>query len=393
MNKKLVALAVASVCALPLAAQAQTANVQLGGRIHTTFENIRPDQANLVSTNRVSGNSSRFWLRGTEKLTGDLSAIFHIETGFNSDGSDNNAAGAAATAGGVATRDTWVGLQGGFGRVRMGQMDTPYKDVDGPTSLFFDTGIQARTGLLSNCGVGFGNDVCFQRRQPNSVRYDTPSFSGWTVGVQYGINREAPANSTQKAFLWSLSVNGTFGPVRAAIAYERHEDFQAPARHDSQGLKFTASGAIGPLTIGGVYERLRYQVPNQTITGQPSLLIGGDVKRDYWSFTGKFKLGSGNIVGQYSDAGDGKGSFAARNATTNALVVLPIGSIANGSSTGARQYTLGYEHNLSNRTQIYGYWTRIRNDSNAAYRYAFNGFNVANGTKPSGFALGVVHNF
>ena len=382
MNKKLVALAVASVCALPLAAQAQTANVQLGGRIHTTFENVRPDQTGLVSTNRVSANSSRFWLRGEEKLPGGMTAIFHIETGFNSDGTSNNAAGAAGGAPGVANRDTWVGLQGNFGRVRIGQMDTPYKDTNGLTALFFDTGFQARTALQSNCAVagtdlGFGNDVCFDRRQPNSVRYDTPAFSGWTVGVLYGINREAPVNSQGKAFMWSLGVNGSFGPVRAAVAYERHEDFQLNGSnnflHDAQGLKFTAGGTLGPLYLGGAYERLRYQ-PR----------AGGDLKRDYWVLTGKFKLGSGNIVGQYGNAGDGKGSLA--DGTS-------VGTIVKGSNTGAKQYTLGYEYNLSNRTQVYGYWSKIRNESSAIYRAAFNGFPSAAGSAPSGFALGVVHNF
>ena len=38
MNKKLVALAVAGVLAAPLAAQAQTANVTLYGRLNITLE-------------------------------------------------------------------------------------------------------------------------------------------------------------------------------------------------------------------------------------------------------------------------------------------------------------------------------------------------------------------
>ena len=41
MNKKLVALAVAGAFALPLAAQAQTANVTLYGRLNVDFEFVK----------------------------------------------------------------------------------------------------------------------------------------------------------------------------------------------------------------------------------------------------------------------------------------------------------------------------------------------------------------
>ena len=45
MNKKLVALAVAGAFALPLAAEAQTANVTLYGRLNMDLEFVRGQQA------------------------------------------------------------------------------------------------------------------------------------------------------------------------------------------------------------------------------------------------------------------------------------------------------------------------------------------------------------
>jgi predicted porin len=61
MNKKLVALAVAGAFALPLAAQAQTANVTLYGRVYVDLE-IMKGQQNAAdgggnpTVNRVSSN-------------------------------------------------------------------------------------------------------------------------------------------------------------------------------------------------------------------------------------------------------------------------------------------------------------------------------------------------
>jgi len=104
MNKKLVALAVAGAFALPLAAEAQTANVTLYGRLNMDLEFVRGTQADgsNPTVNRVSSNSSRFGMRGTESLGGGLNAIFQIES--NVSGDTGNAASSS-----LASRETFVG--------------------------------------------------------------------------------------------------------------------------------------------------------------------------------------------------------------------------------------------------------------------------------------------
>ena len=55
--------------------------------------------------------------------------------------------------------------------------------------------------------------------------------------------------------------------------------------------------------------------------------------------------------------------------------------------TDAMQYTLAYNYNLSKRTKVYTFYTKVNNKDNA-------GYNVTNlGTDFSSFALGVRHNF
>ena len=98
MNKKLVALAVAGAFALPLAAEAQTANVTLYGRANIDLEFVNGcrrathaadvyKSANVTNPTvvRVSSNSSRFGMRGTESLGGGLNAIFQLESNVNWD--------------------------------------------------------------------------------------------------------------------------------------------------------------------------------------------------------------------------------------------------------------------------------------------------------------------
>ena len=118
MNKKLVAVAVAAVLASPLAAQAQSSNVTLYGRVHLDLEYIDVNQG-LPSTQRLSSNSSRLGVRGTESLGGGLNAIFQIESALSAD----------AGGGQLATRETFIGLQGSWGTVKWGNFLAPYDDM------------------------------------------------------------------------------------------------------------------------------------------------------------------------------------------------------------------------------------------------------------------------
>src|ERR1700690_3567861 len=125
MNKKLVALAVAGACALPLTAQAQTANVTLYGRLNLDAEVIINQRQQLPggptgNYYRVDSNSSRVGVRGDENLGGGLHAFFQLEERF-----DNTNGGNPVTTGG----DNWVGLQGPWGTTKLGYYLTPYDDI------------------------------------------------------------------------------------------------------------------------------------------------------------------------------------------------------------------------------------------------------------------------
>ena len=59
------------------------------------------------------------------------------------------------------------------------------------------------------------------------------------------------------------------------------------------------------------------------------------------------------------------------------------------ADSSATQWTLGYNYNLSKRTKVYTYYTKVNNKKGASYHD-----NVQNnGDDFSSFALGVRHNF
>jgi predicted porin len=345
----------------------------------------------------VSSNSSRFGFKGEEDLGGGLKAIFQLETGVdwsaNGSNSVNVSAGgntapnaantsvAGASGNTIGSRDMYVGLTGGFGTVRLGQFDTPYKNIDALTARFLDTGIQAQTGLQSNCSganSSFAALPCFDRRQINQVRYDTPNFAGFTAAVMYAVENEAPGSSGNlKAQNWSGNLLWQSGPFKVGGAYEKHIDFRSAAAGpsvDDTGWKIAANYTFGPANVGAVYEDLKYDIST-----------GGDLTRKYYMFTGAWTFGAAQLVGSWGKADSGKGSSAP--GTT-------VGAITNGSQTGAKQWVLGATYDMSKRTQLFTYYTKIDNDSNAQYRFSINSFATAgNGSSPSGFALGIHHHF
>src|SRR6266702_6840163 len=211
MNKKLVALAVAGAFALPLAAQAQTANVTLYGRLNVDFEFVKgrtcaaatapvagapgtvagcnptptTDNSSNPTVNRLSSNSSRLGVRGTESLGGGLNAIFQIESSINGDTNGGNLGG----------RETFVGLQGSWGKFTVGRFLMPEDDLH----PIFGNAPTLTTSILSTAALWAQGPLNkaqggFDARTGNSLRYDSPNFSGFTTAWQYST-RDGSGNA------------------------------------------------------------------------------------------------------------------------------------------------------------------------------------------------------
>jgi predicted porin len=356
MNKKLVAVAVAGMLAAPMAAQAQTANVTLYGRLNLTLEYIDAS-GDLPSTQRLSSNSSRLGVRGTESLGGGLNAIFQIESSISGD----------AGGGTLAGRDTFIGLQGGWGTVRFGNFLAPYDDMhpifgNGPTLL---TSILSTASLWAQ-GTSAKAAGGFDARLGNSIRYDTPNIAGFVGSAQISLDSE---NGAVDPYVLSLGGVYNNGPFRAGMAYERNKDVRANGL-DDWAFTVTGSWNFGVATVAGLYERLDYDTPT------------GSLKRNLYGITGTIPVGPGTIYAAYIFADDGSGGGSR------------VAGLASGSETSAYQAEISYTYPLSKRTLTYVGYNRIDNDANAAYNFNINPYSpAAPGMRLNGFVVGAVHFF
>lgn len=382
MNKKLVAVAVAGLLAAPLAAQAQTANVTLYGRLNLTMEAVSGSAVdpNLPATAgpqnrtvyRVNSNSSRFGIRGSESLGGGLSAIFQIESNVQADAGGST----------LATRETFVGLQGTWGTFKMGFFNAPYDDIHAifgsvPTLL---TGILATSAIWAQ-GSQSNDNGGFDNRLGNSIRYDMPRMGGFTGAVQLSTYDFSPgsggggttygtdAQSKRHAYIGSVGGFYNNGPFQAGVAYQWNTKVRGPALND-WALSVAANWNFGVVKVGGVYERLDYDV------------TGGNLTRNFWGISATAPIGPGELYAFYGQANDGSGPKGAK-----------VGQLAAGDSTGAAQWEISYTYALSKRTLAYTGFVQTRNDNNAAYNFGVNGYTVVNGANANGFTVGLVHFF
>lgn len=236
IKKILFAVAIGATVAVP-AALAQ--NVQIYGRLYPHLLNesgsgatpvgtpvatfaAGPTGTNGIGTTGMDSGNSRVGFRGQEDLGGGLKAIFQFEGVISVDESPAFS----------FNRDTFVGLTGGFGTVKLGRVDTiqkNYGDVIGIMGVSSGTFLSS-AGVLRKAGFGTSNSSRFHERSANSIQYESPKISGFVAGLQYST-AEAAKTATRDPTSISMGVKYENGPWYAAIAHEIHNDLFGGSRN------------------------------------------------------------------------------------------------------------------------------------------------------------------
>lgn len=350
MQKKLIALAVASLAAAPALAQT---NVTVYGVADVTLENVRATGAtatgaSLENRQRVTANSSLLGFRGTEDLGNGLAAIFQFETGVAADGS-----GAAGPF--TSTRDTFVGLKGGFGTIKLGNNSNPYRRL----GAAFDfnpgaTGVPFNGAIVGQFGGGPINTglTGLDDRLPNSVAYDSPNLAGFQAQAIYGANEgRTNAANPRSDHTYGLGLNYGNGPLYVGYTFERRNDqanisaaFGPAVDNKLTGNRVGAKYQfMGTTTVGVLWDRAKLED------------AAADAKRDAWGVQLEHLMGANQFVVQYSQTRDLKGS-----------VCNPP---ADCGESAAKMWSVAWNYNLSKRTMIKTYYASIRNERDAAYDF------------------------
>ncbi|HYS75223.1 MAG TPA: porin, partial [Burkholderiales bacterium] len=181
MNKKLMAVAVAGAFGVPAAAVAQ---VEIYGRANVFVDSYSATgstsgTADFKSRTRVNDQGSRLGVRGREDLGRGLRAVYQIEAGVNIDtGSQTTSTGSQTALSGpsnsstgfLASRDSFVGVEGGWGRALLGRQSLYYGNgiIEQVTSNYVNVGLPLFSGNLIVPSP--------TARTSNVLSYTTPTF-------------------------------------------------------------------------------------------------------------------------------------------------------------------------------------------------------------------------
>jgi predicted porin len=411
MQKKLLTMAVAGALAAPCIALAQGsaapgAAVEVYGTINMAAGQFKYSDTKTagnvaipsISKWDVAQGASNYGLRGRESLGGGLTAWFQIEQNAPMERSDN----IAIT---PASRNSAVGLQGGFGNIFLGQWTTPWADLDalwsvgtvgfwGPVTSIIGRRETTGTTPNPNCvnghlsgAPGAAGVICdaieagggvghpFWRRASQAIVYQSPVFSGFQFKFLWQTNESksnfppaaVPGGTTTAAdpSLYSGSIQwaGMGGRLRVGAAYDRHKEFTTQGKNDT-GWTVKGGFNFGVADVGLAYEENKYGV------------VAGDCKFKQYGVALAVPIGQGAIRASNSVAKDvegpdvlpagsspvGFGSATCPSKTVNAGGFAP-------ADNGAKQYNIGYDHRFSKRTTVGVGYAAIKNDPGAVFTW------------------------
>lgn len=409
-NKKtLIAMAAAFACGMPLLAQAQS-SVTIYGRLYPQLNSARAYGATPAGTagNTLVGaiaspaaddvdgtvmesSNSRLGFRGSESLGGSLKAIWQLELGV---GVDNGIGGDGTR---LFSRDNFVGLSGNAGTVKIGRMDTIYKNIgDSLSFLGISSGnFVASSSVLSKPGIG-DSSSSFHLRRDNVVQYESPEVGGFQGLVSYSLGEIS--NSTRNNSLFGAGITYEGGPFYFALAHERHYEFFGGSRNVARALSNydrTLRVGLPGTSSTDTATRLTAQyavTKNTKVEANISRLDydeeGGAAGRfenyhtDTWSINGQHKMGAVVLQASYASGDDGSCSLVG-------------GAACNTAGLGGSQLNLGASYSLSKRTMVYLIGSKLKNEAfaNRSNLGELNDGEVGRGQDVRQVAVGLSHTF
>ena len=335
--------------------------------------------------NAVDSQNSYLGFRGERKFgnTG-LKGIWQIEQSVELDTGNQNAT--------FSNRNSFLGLAGGFGTVKLGNMDTIYKEYGQVEEMFGLTSgnFISPSNVLSQIGIGNSSTARFHERAKNSIQYQTAEFRGFQAGLQYSPDEtQNDVGNPLNKELWSMGVKWESGPLYLSTQYERHKDLfggstnvssslsnvGSPDAHSKDtGMRFSAAYKFGNHRVAGDIARLKYEESGQAAGTK-------FVSYEHTNFAISFESSWGGpwrTAIEYVRGGEGTCKLTIGDCSTTGLK----GELFGG----------GVAYDLDKQTFLYVLAAQLKNGPSAIYSN-WNNSKPSRGADITQVALGMAYKF
>jgi predicted porin len=400
-----------------------------------------------------AGSNIRF--TAVEDIGGGMQGFMQIESAvINQANQRNDAAGTPANgtsftpqnAGGWATRNSGVGLRGqAWGEILLGIWDVHYNEQYAADNQIIKGASHNSSLALLNTFGGIGG-IAIGTRYSNVIRYQSPNWAGFNFKLAYvrptdnavPTTTSAAAPNVQegtKNKAINFAPQWSNGPIFVGFSYLKDSDIAVNQLAAFSGTTVTqiSTGATigtagGGATIGsaggtnlaevkssrlsaaytfpfGLKLGLVYDMSKLSLksTGTATAGFGSsEVKRNVWVLPISFNTGAHTIFAVYAQADKLKGTIGGAGNTSIATSDVGVTAVGGTTAMGleenskAKFYSLGYQFDLSKRTNLHLSYSQIKNDKLASYDMFANGVGMnagSFGADPRIISLGIRHAF
>ena len=281
------------------------------GKLNIALNNNGSDGVNEKEIDLIS-NSSRLGLKGQLEMQDGLVGLYQIE--YQIDPVDGHARDEVRGENGeievtdstFTQRNSYVGLKGSFGTLKLGKHDTPLKKASLKVDLFNDL-----KGDIKNITDG-------ENRITSFLGYDSPVFGG-------GVSISVSLSKGKDDGVVGTDLDGEFGTnLSASLKYDIEviQFVIATEKASIKGFDHNRLGMMipaGPVTIGLIHTTTESTVGNSV-----------DYDATTISIVGKVADGNGRVKFQYGTS---------------------------DKSAGLTQTQIGYDHKLFKNFKILAYHT------------------------------------
>lgn len=279
------------------------AEVDIYGKANVTVQSSDDGEGSFTE---IKSNASRFGLKGSEKISDGLEAVYKFE--FQVDVSDADSKGDKDN---ISARNQYVGFKGSFGQVVIGRNDTALKQAQGKLDLFNDL-----EGDIKNTFKG-------ENRLGNSVSYASNSYEGFKVLASFIAEDDVDAKNGYSVALTYGDAGLKKSAVYAAVAADSEVN-------GYDVVRATVQGKIEDFRLGAMY--------------QTQEKVDGSAEADGYLVNAAYLMGSNTFKVQYQtmdfDDSDDKSAVS-----------------------------VGVDHKLNKNLKVFGFYSSFDMDNNVDQDY------------------------
>jgi len=297
MKRQLLAVAIAAATLLPLTAQAApTVYGRLNLSIDYMDQDLGPGMDGKVW--ELNSNSSRIGVKGNEKLTEEFTAVYKAEWEVQGD-----------MAGGkdLDARERYIGLKHfQWGTVRLGYIDSPFKNAEDDVDVFNDT-----------AHLDMGKFIYGQNRLANSINYVSPKFLD-VFGVN--LTLQPGEKKTGSGPCGPICENHIADAISTALSYEDDNLYLSFSMDNEVADSATRKGSLGG-DVDAMRFNARYKMGDATVSAmyqmaeQSSLAAGATNEETAMVFSGSYKMDAVTVRGEVLMANHDMGAGAEDDTT------------------------------------------------------------------------------